>query len=226
MKENQNIEQLWSEINEKMDRNWKINFELVRRMNLDKAKRSLKRLIWIESITLAFYALCALFFVTFAVRNWDVLHYAITGVLLAGWTILICIAAIHEIHLLTSIDYSDPIPSLQKKLTELKLTTIKYLRLAVWILPLNFAFIILFFHFIFGVDIVSIAGTTWLIGNLIFSVVVFVPLAIWGHRKLSPINANKPWMNALLRGNGSQIDDAARFLHEIHAFEKNGSLTV
>ena len=222
----QNVEKLWSELNEKMDRNWKLNLEILKTANLDKARRKLRHLIFINSLTLIFYGIFAILFAIFAVRNWDVLHYAITGIVLATWTTLVCAAAIHEVELLTGIDYSKPIPDLQKRLIKMKLTSIKYMRLAVWIFPLNFAFIILFFKFLFGVDIVAIADQSWLIGNLIFSAVFFVPLAIWAHRKLSPENAHKPWINALLRGNGSQITEAAGYLSEIEAFEKNGSLNL
>ena len=39
--------------------------------------------------------------------------------------------------------------------------------------------------------------------------------------KLAPKNADKKWMDRLLRSNGSQITDAIAFLKEIEDFERS-----
>ncbi len=123
--------------------------------------------------------------------------------------------------MIIQVNYADSLPILQKRLIRARLAIIKYIRLGVWVFPLNFGFIILFFHFLFGVDIVAVGDRTWIIGNIIFNTIVFVPLAIWAHLKLSPKNADKKWMNRQFRGNGSQITDAIKFLDEIEDFEKS-----
>ena len=44
-------------------------------------------------------------------------------------------------------------------------------------------------------------------------------MTIWIYRNLSPKNVNKKWINWLLRGNGSQINEAQKFMLEIEQFE-------
>jgi len=71
-----------------------------------------------------------------------------------------------------------------------------------------------------GIDIVAIGDQNWIWTNVLLSILVFLPLTIWGHFKLSPKNANTKWMQAFLKGNGSQITDAMIFLEEIKKFEE------
>jgi len=213
----------WANLDQKLDRNWKLNLQLIRQTNLDKAQRKITNLIWAKGLALAVYFISLILFVEFTFDNLGVIHLATTGILLSTWTLAICITSIHELHLITTIDYALPVPDLQKKLVSIRLATVKYLRLGIWIIPLSFAFTILFFKAIFGVDIVAVGDTNWMIANGVFSLVVFVPLAIWLTKKISPKNAEKKWMNKLLKGNGSQITTAIDFLKEIESFEKEES---
>lgn len=216
----EDLKNTWAELDQKLDRNWKLNLELIRRTNLDKARKKIRSLIWVNALTLTFYLVATVLFVSFTIANLASIPLMVTGIVFGLWTLLICIAAVHEFELISKLDYSAPIPELQKKLSKIKLVIIRYLRLGVWIFPLYFGFIILFFKLLFGIDIVTHGDQNWIIGNLIFSVVVFVPLALWAHKKLSPVNAEKKWMNKLLRGNGSQITDALVLLDEIEEFEE------
>ncbi|MDX1630171.1 MAG: hypothetical protein R3345_15785 [Fulvivirga sp.] len=213
------IKQLWSTYEEKLDRNYKLNLELLRRTNLDKAKSKIRNYTWITGITLAFYALVTLVLILFTIGNHESLPIALSSGILAAWTLLISIASVHELELISQIDYSLPITKLQKKLSHLKLVGIRYLRLLVWIFPLYMVFVVLFFKVIFGIDIVAVAETSWLLWQVPM-MVLFTVGALWAYNKLSPKNAEKPWMNKLLKGNGSQIADALVFLKEIEKFEE------
>ncbi len=216
------LRELWNQVNEKLDRNWQLNLELIRRTNLDQVKNKIRRLIWINALTLSFYLLWAVLFGIFAVKNWTHPSVAVSGGLLAVWAITICAASIHELELLTTINYAQPIQVLQKKLGHIKLLIIRYLRLGIWIFPLYFVFIILMFWIFWGIDIVASGDPAWITGNVLVSVLVFLPLSIWAHFKLSPKNADTKWMNALLQGNGSQITDALHLIKEIEEFESSG----
>ncbi len=214
------LQKIWMDIDQKLDRNWKLNLEIIKKTNLDKAKRKMNKLIWVIAITLAFYSVFAFLFVRFAVINWTSPHLAATGIILAVWTLLICVGAVHELEVISRVDYADPVTDLQKQLAKVRVLILRYLRIAAWILPFNFVFVMLFFKVIFGIDIVANAPTNWLIWNLVISVVLFLPLTIWIHRKLDPKHIDKKWMQALLKGNGSQISDAIDFIREIDEFEQ------
>ncbi len=216
----EDLQKTWASLDKKIERNWKLNLEIIRRSNLDKVKNKMNNLIWVKAATLAFYFLFSILFLMFSVNNWEVIHMAATGIVFAIWTISICVATIHELQLITNLDYSTPIPEMQKRLSAIRLMIIRYLRLGVWIAPLYFGFIILLFKLVWNIDIVAVGNQTWIASNFILSIGVFVPFAIWAHFKLSPKNAEKRWMNALLRGNGSQIVSALALTEEIERFEK------
>jgi len=213
------IKLLWGAYEHKLDRNYKLNLELLKRTNLDKAKSKITKLTWVTGLTLAFYITATFLLVVFTIANFSSPYIAASSGMLAFWTLLICIAAVHELELISRIDYSSPITDLQRSLSQLKLVIIRYMRLAVWIFPLYMVFVVLFFKVLFGVDIVSGADTSWLLGQIPV-MAVFAAGALWAHKKLSPKNADKPWMNKLLSGNGSQITDALTLLSEIEEFEK------
>lgn len=217
------IQSLWSDMNNKLDRNWKLNLELIKRSSLDKAKRKMSSLIWLKGLEIAFYGIFTFVFINMAVTNWASIGIVVTGFVFAIWTLGICAAAIHELVLITGIDYAEPVATLQRKLIRIKLTIIRYLRLAVWILPLNFGFIVLFFKVLWNVDIVAVGDQQWIIWNIVISLILFLPFAVWAHIKLSPGNANKPWMHKLLKGTGSQINEALALLEEVERFEKDDS---
>jgi len=223
MNEIEALKQAWSGLEQKLNKNWKLNMALLRTTKLDTAKRKMHNLIWKKSVTLGFYGLFTFLFISYALSRWPVPHQVITGVVLAIWSLSFTITSAKELNLILSIDYSQAIPLVQRQLIEVKMAIIRYLRLGVWILPLYFSFVILFFDVILGVDIVERGEQTWLISNLLFSVVVFIPVALWIHHKLGPRNAGKKWMNSLLLGNGSQINDALMFLDDIKTYEDEDS---
>ncbi len=219
MNELEGIRELWLGFDQKLERNWKLNMELLKRGNLDKARSKMINLIWVKAIALAFYTSAMFFFLYFAISNWAVMHMAGAGFLLATWALSIIVASIHELDLISKIDFSEPVTASQKKLHQLRLTSIKYIRLGVWIAPLYFTFIILMFKLLWNIDIVAVGDSSWIQANIAFSILL-VPAAIWAHRKLRAKNAEKKWMNRLLAGNGSQINGALSFIAEIKEFEK------
>lgn len=215
-----NLQEIWQGLNQKLDRNWNLNLDIIRESKLDKVRHKMQQLVCIKALALAFYGGFGFFCVSFAATHWGTPHFVVTGIILGIWAFAITATAIHELTLILRLDYNAPVTALQKQLIALRLTIINYLRLAVWIFPLYFCFVILFFYLPFGVDIVAVGSKAWLISNGILSLVVFLPLTIWMHRKLRPENADKKWMQRLLKGNGSQVAEALHFLQEIERFEK------
>lgn len=221
MTELDQLKSIWTGMEAKLDRNWQLNLHTLQTVNLDKARGKMNKLIWTKVSIMGIAMLFTSMFMAYSIGRWEVTHQAITGIIFGMWTFAILVTSIHELSLVASLDYSQPIPVLQKKLIEIKLLTIRYLRLSVWIFPLYFGFMILLFDLFFGVDIVAVGDVNWIIANLVFSVCIFIPAAIWMYKKLSAKNANKKWMNKLLGGNGSQIMDAVNFLEEIKTYEND-----
>ena len=215
------LKSIWSDLDQKLDRNWKLNMEVIRNTNLDKAKGKMRSLVFVISTAIAFYGVFAMYLAHLAATSWNSWSVVASCVTLGIWSLAIVIASIHELVMINEVNYSESIILVQKKVTNIKLAIIKYMRIGAWILPFHFAFVILFFKILFDVDIVEVGDKIWLLSNLAIGVVVFLPAAIWIHRKLSPENADKDWMNAVLQGQGSQINDAIKFMDEIRSFENS-----
>ncbi|MFT4786159.1 MAG: hypothetical protein ACI8QD_001518 [Cyclobacteriaceae bacterium] len=212
------LQKLWMQIDQTADDN--LAKSLMQQVQLERSQSKMNQLVIIKTLNLLIAGGTSIALSSYAFDRFTQLPQFVAGTLLAIWMLAISIATIRELVLILHIDYSDPISLLQKKLIEIKLTSIKYLRLSVWILPFSFAFVVLFFDLIWGLDIVAAGDRNWMISYFALTVIVFVPAAIWMHTKLAPKNASKKWMNNLLQGNGSQIEEALLRLQRIEAFEK------
>lgn len=214
------LKYIWEKQEKKIDLNWKLNVEMLRNTNLDKAKSKMNSLTWITAITLSFYLLMAMFFMTFTFKNLGATHLLLSGIVLTLWSLLIATGSIKQLSAIQKINYTEPIPELQKKLESLKLVILKYLQLAQWILPLYLAFVIFWFKVLFDFDILANAGRTWLIVQIVVSSALII-LSLWLHKKLQPKNISKKWINTIMKGAGSQISEALDFIKRIEEFEKN-----
>jgi len=214
------IQQLWSQLSDKLDRNWKLNLEVIKSTNLGKAKKKMTSLIWILAFTLLFYGAASYLLIKMIVLNWGSTPIVVSGIILAVWTLMICIGTVQELELISRLDYSQPVTVLQKQLGQIRLIIIKYFRLISWILPFSFAFIPPFFMVLFGIDITAEAPINWMVWNVVIVIALFLPITLWINKKLSIKNADKDWMQSVLKGSGSQINEAIVLLQEIEKFEK------
>lgn len=215
-----NLQQTWNRLEDKLEKSNRLNLELLRKVNLDRAQNKLKGLVWQQAITIAFYLLAGSYFIHFSATHWENWHYVIAGGILAGWSFIASASAIHQLQLILTIDYSIPVLQLQKRLMSIKTAIIKNLRIAVWMLPFYMAFVVWISEVLFGIDFIAITDISALSWNFILSGLL-IPVAWWMHRKLNPKNADKKWLNWLLQGSGSQVNEALEFLREIEEFERD-----
>lgn len=214
------LKSIWKQQEKKIERNWQLNLELLKSANLDKAKSKMNSLTWITLITLSFYLMMGLFFIIFAFRNWETTHFAISGLVLTVWSVIIATGSLKQLSSIQKIDFSLPVPELQSKMEYLKLIILRYLQLAQWIIPFYLALVIFWLEVLFDFDIVNNAGETWLLIQVVLSLTL-IPLSFWFHKKLRPKNINKKWVNLLMKGAGSQISDAIDCIQRINEFEKD-----
>ncbi|NBC04628.1 MAG: hypothetical protein GVY20_13100 [Bacteroidetes bacterium] len=214
-----NLQQTWNRFEKKLDQNRQLNLYLLRKVNLEKTKSKLSSLIWQQALTIIFYLIAGSWFIYFSAFHWGNWTSMFSGGILAVWSFIATASAIYQLQLILNLDYSKPVIQLQKKLMTLKTSIIRNLRLAGWVLPFYMAFVVVGFQVLFGVDIIHEMEPQVLVWNGIFSVtLIFVSL--WIHKKLSPKNADKDWLNWLIQGSGSQVNEALEFLKEIDEFEK------
>ena len=215
MNDSNNIQNTWLKHEEKLEKSISLNLEILRRINVKSARSKMVGLILINILTLVFYQVVMWYLIYFTAIRWPEIQFLIAGSLLVTWSAIISYGAIKQLKLIYEIDYAGPVTVVQKQLQKVKIAIVHFLRMAIMILPFHMAFLIVISELFLNVDIVKVADPIWMIAQ---TVVLIFP-TIWIYRNLSPKNVNKKWINWLLRGNGSQINEAQKFMLEIEKFE-------
>ena len=164
--------------------------------------------------------LLVIFSMSFAYEFKDKLHYVISGAIISLWSLTILIGAINQLKSILSLDYSEPVLNVQKKLIQIKLMGLKYFKLALMIIPFNLAFIIIGSELFFSVDLLNGEIPEWVVRHLWISLFLIIP-SVLIYQRLNPKNINKKWLKWLMQGNGSQIDEALDLFKEIEEIENN-----
>ncbi len=210
-----NIQNSWSQHEEKLDKSIQLNLEILRKINIKSARSKMTGLILINVSTLIFYQMVMWYLIYFTATHWSEIQFLISGSLLVTWAGIISYGAIKQLKLIYEIDYAGPVTVVQKQLQKVKIAIVHFLRMALMILPFHMAFIIVISELFLNVDLVKVADPVWMIAQ---TLILIIP-TIWIYRNLSPKNVNKKWVNWLLQGNGSQINNAQKFIKEIERFE-------
>jgi hypothetical protein len=217
--ENLTIQQVWKQNEMLLDKTRKLNGSLLKEVKLEKAKSSLKRLLFLPISTLVFFVFWASYALYFAVVNWEHWYFTFSGAVVSFFSILFIVASILQLKQILSINYNEPVVKLQKDISKIKISVIQNLRLAAYVLPFS-PFIGLFlFKALFSVDLVEWINYNMLISLGILTIILEV-LSLLLLRALRPKNSNNKWVNWLLQGSGSQVDEALRFLKQVEEFEK------
>lgn len=215
----EDYQNLWQDLENSVEQNWKLDMDVLRQENLNKASSKLKNLFRVKLFILCFFLVVFAYLAVLIVKYLPTIATVVTLASFEFWILIVICVLIYELFLINKFDYNDPLPILLKRLSLIKLSTIRLLRTGTLILPFNT--ILLGYYIIFGenmIGVIMLNGIDWLLTiSLVFSMLV----SIWSFRKLSPKNAKKKWMYKLLSGNGSQVIDAIYFMNQIRSMEKS-----
>jgi hypothetical protein len=216
------IQEIWKQNEVLLEQSRKFNVELLKEVKIDKAKSSLKGLLFLPISTLLFYTLVASYAMYFAVVNYDYWYFIFSGLVITFFSVWFIISSIKQLKLILSLDYNKEIIKIQEDLSKIKLAIVKNLRIAAWLLPFG-PFIGLFLvKAILNIDLMEIIDFKMLISFGVTTVVLEI-ISFLILRALRPKNINKKWLNLLLMGNGSQVNDAIDFLQDIKTFQENNN---
>jgi len=129
-----------------------------------------------------------------------------------------------QIHRAGGIDHAQPIADIQRQFEEVRILRARATR---WSLIMGIlvwpAFLVVILKASLGLDAYPIGNGTWLLANVIFSVVC-VLLAIWISKKYAPRLAGHPVAQSLMNDLiGYNLNSAARQLAEIAEFQKESA---
>lgn len=216
--EDQELKKMWQSHSEKLSKSLELNRAIAKDLSISKTKSELRRLVVWRAIEASLFFIAFLLLVAFIGNNFPVLHFVVAGLILMVFALIGLIGSLGQIGLISTMDYSTPITVFQEKLQRLKVYSLQTLRLLFLSIPFYFAYIIIGFKALLGVDIYASAPTGWLIVNGVFSLLL-LPLALWIYKSLS-YRSKTNWVRRLIEDNGGrQIRSAIRFLEDIREFK-------
>ncbi len=216
--ENLNIQDLWKQNEQALEESQQLNTKLLREIKIDKAKKTLKQLLFLPISSLLFHSVLASYALYFLYTHWGVWYFMVAGGAISYFSTWYGINAINQIKRIVSIDYEIPVIKLQKELSQLKMAVVRNLRIAAWLLPFA-PFIALFiFKVFFDVNLMTVLNYNMIVSFGIVTIILEI-ISLFILKMLRPKNLNKKWLNWLLQGNGSQVDEALQFLEHVKTFE-------
>lgn len=220
--ENLDIQNLWKQNETLLEANRKLNLTLLKEMKLDKVKSSLFGLLFLPISTLIFYTIIGFYAMYFALKHAQFWYFAFSGAVVLFFSFWLVWSSIKQLKLMLSIDYTEAIVKIQKKLAILKTAIVQNLRIVVWLLPFG-PFVGLFFvKAIFNIDLMALLNFNMIIpfgiATIILEVVSLLLLRVLHQKRF-----DSKRLNWLLLGSGSQVNDALKYLKSIEDFQKETS---
>ena len=210
----------WNQQNSKLDAILKINVELICNQKKSQLKSHFNTFIMFRWIEIAFSSIVVIIMSNFIYDNFNDLHFLISGLSLEIFALAGISNSIRRIMTVSTLDYTEPTVSIQKKLSVLKSQILVYIRFGIISIPFFPIYIILGFKMIFNFDIWRNGDSLWWMSNIILSV-LFIPVSYWLYRKINYNNIHITWVRSILKGSGGkQLLDALEMLKEIEEFEK------
>jgi hypothetical protein len=198
------LKQIWSQHEKKLNENLKFNEELLRKMNLNKAKQELQKPFILELINVCIMFLTIFFATAFSIRLIEEIQFSLSGFVGVLLGILYLIFSIMKVNRFVKIDYyNSSIVKLQKDLSLLKTFILRLRKVELIILPflvltiLPIAFKTIHNINIFGKPLLFIFEVCFILG-------ISYLVGLW---------TNKNYYD-------KKIKEAEMFLKEIEDFEK------
>jgi hypothetical protein len=220
--ENLDIQNLWKQNETLLEANRKLNLILLKEMKLDKAKSSLFGLLFLPITTLIFYTIIGFYAIYFAVEHAQFWYFAFSGAVVTFFSFWLVWSSIKQLKLILSIDYTEAVVKIQQKLSMLKTAIVLNFRIVAWLLPFG-PFVGLFFvKAIFNIDLMVLLNFNMIISFGIATIILEI-VSLLSLRALHQKRFDSKWLNWLLLGSGSQINDALQYLKSIEDFQKETS---
>ena len=179
----------------------------------------MRSLLFLPISTLLFFALLAAYAAYFAASHLDSWYFIFSGGVVAFFSVLLVVSSIRQLYWILSFNTAAPIVQMQKAASKLKLAVVQNLRIAAMTLPFSPFIGVFAAKVLLGVDIVASMAFSVILSFGILMIALEV-VSWFILRDLRPKNFNKPWLNWLLQGSGSQVDEAMGFLGQIEDFEQ------
>lgn len=212
------MKQTWTEHTAKLDRLVKLNLQALHSAQVDKSQAALRRYRTHRLIELISGVVFAGLLGAYLVSRLAVPSLAIPALILDAFTIAAIAGCVRQLILLHQISFADPVTTIQAKLETVKLHMLETSRLMILSLPFYFAWIMIGFDLLFGVNVLTVGHRPWIYANVAVSLAFLLP-AIWIFRNLNFRNAGHPVIRIFINGAGGRhVLAATDFLNRIEQF--------
>lgn len=198
-----------------------ISLQAVEGLQVHKSKSVLKGLLYHRVAELMLGLAVTVCLALFTYYNISSVSLVVAAAVIMVFMVIAISGCIRQIIRINQFDYARSVSENQQMLAGLQAHIITYLRLSVLQLPLYFAYIMVGFKLIFGLNIWQVGYDNWLISQGILSILL-VPVSLWLYRKISYKNLHINWVKRLVAASGGKhVTQAMAFLQEIDTFRKS-----
>jgi hypothetical protein len=213
------MKQTWAEHTVKLDRVLKLNLQALKSAQMDKSRSALSRYKAHRIFELIYGVVFTALVGAYVVHRLTVPTLAIPALILGAFAIAGIAGCVRQLILLHQISFADPVTTIQAKLETVKMHMLEPTRLMILSLPFYFAYIVIGFDLLFGINILARADRAYIYANVAVSVAFFLP-AIWLFRNLNFRKAGHPVIRLFINvAGGKQLLAATDFLNQIEEFK-------
>lgn len=220
----QELQNIWAEYDRKLDRNLQMNMQLLKQLKFDRAKRKLSKIVYLKVIEVLLLIPAIIYLGNFAADNWRMPQFSLSATVIGLLFILFLVYVIKQLVITRQVEmgFDNAVTPIQKKIEQLKLSIVNYVKYILILLPLYPLLLLLAGKIVLNVDFMEPAYKAYFLSNVAIDIIL-LPLALWLINKLSVKNINSTVAKTLLTGSGwFQANAAYQFLGEIEEFERQG----
>jgi len=217
------LKEKWAEHDRKLDLSIRLNRQLIRETYTRRAKFALWRLSAMLALGSILMLIVIVSLGAFCAKYWSMPQFVVPAVLLDLAAIAALAALIAQIGMALTIDYTQPIASIQRRLETLRKFRIRYTQAICFTSVLLWAPIfIVVMKTVLGVDY-RLFGTAWIVTNVACGLAVLA-LGIWLTKKFGPRMSHSRFGRQFLRDlAGYNLSAATGFLAKLAEFEDDHS---
>jgi hypothetical protein len=221
------MKSLWDVYEKKLEQAVKLNQQFINLIEAEKVKSGLAPLFWRRMAEGVFQAGYMGFLLVFLSKHFSQPPYAVSAILLIGFFATALLNGVRQMIVITRMDYSSNIVTIQSGLAMLQAHNLQYARQVILYIPVFLAFPTVIFRAMNDwhvaafahIDMLAMTGGSWWTAQ-VAAMLCLLPVGMWYYSKLSYKNIHKPWVRSFIeRSSGRRVRKAVEFMQELHALQ-------
>jgi hypothetical protein len=204
---------------QKLEKQLRLNEAVIRDINFEKPKQDKQTIFITRVLEIIGFSLLALFLGSYIANNWHTSHLAISGILVGIFTLIALAGSIGQVVLLKNIDFTKPIVNIRKKIEQVNIHSLLFLKLMFLSAPIWWAFVVVAADYFFNLDLYAQMNSDFVLDYLMVNSLLAIPL-VWFLSKLSYKNLEITWVKKTIGFfTSTKTMKALKSLKDIETFE-------